>query len=865
MPKCRLSGNLYWRRIILSRLGIVRDHAIATMRLRLRGTREVRLRLRGARVSLNFLFSTLTERLRRFSLMPDAKITPALCMPRYSFLLFFILLAHPAFSYGQEGAKPQPQNRTTKQTSRVSNTSPQPGANADQNATLEADQQRQVGRIYYADGNVDVHYQNSRLRADHVEYNEDTYLAIARGHVQLDYMTQHIEADEAHYELRTGHGTFLHVRATFSIERRPTPTLLVTPNPLYFEAEEAERLDEHTYRIKKAWMTVCDPDKPTWKFYAPEATVYLQKSVHLVNGDFRVLSVPVLYLPYATFPAGKERESGFMIPNIGDSSNKGYILGESYYWAPTDWMDATLGGNYYSRRGWSQRADLRMRPWENAKLEITYTGVIDRGLEQPQVPGEPPVPAINQGGHEARLLFTALLPDGWRAVADLDNLNTLTYRLAWSETFTQAVNSEVRNSAFLTNNFRGFSLNFAALSYQNYLSATPDTYVSLRAAPEVRFSSVDQAPFPELPIYFSFGSFIDAVHRGDTVTPTPLDTPNFVGRSELAPTVTMPLHLGNWLDLTPTFTFRSTYYGGQANGNTFVDRGFFRTTEELSVDLRPPSFDRVWEKSGTKWKHTIEPDIVYNYVNGVNNYARYIRFDEDETLTDTNEIEYGITQRLYRRKKDGNAEELVRWRLVQKYFFDPTFGGALINGQRNVFQTLDEITPFAFTDSPRRFSPIVSDLVIEPGKHFDTEFIVNFDPKRNQLTAIGTLLKLKPYKQSFLTLAHFSTTNLPTPPDENPPNFVFQPRSNQVRALVGYGDLTRIGFNATAGLSYDFTQQAFQNQILEASYNGSCCGFGFEYRRFSFGTIRNENQYLVVFRIANVGSAGTLRKAEKIF
>jgi LPS-assembly protein len=283
------------------------------------------------------------------------------------------------------------------------------------------------------------------------------------------------------------------------------------------------------------------------------------------------------------------------------------------------------------------------------------------------------------------------------------------------------------------------------------------------------------------------------------------------------------------------------------------------------LDVRPPSFDRVWGASGTKWKHVIEPDIVYNYVTGVNDFSRFIRFDEDETLTDTNEIEYGITQRLYRRKVDGNTEELVSWRLVQKYFFDPTFGGALINGQRNVFQTLDEITPFAFADSPRRFSPIVSDLKIEPGKHFDTEFIFNFDPKRNQLTAIGTLLKLKPYKQSFLTLAHFSTTNLPTPPDENPPNFVFESRSNQVRALVGYGDLTRVGFNATAGLSYDFTQQAFQNQILEASYNGSCCGFGFEYRRFSFGTIRNENQYLVVFRIANIGSAGTLRRAEKIF
>ena len=56
----------------------------------------------------------------------------------------------------------------------------------------------------------------------------------------------------------------------------------------------------------------------------------------------------------------------------------------------------------------------------------------------------------------AKLLFTALLPGGWRAVADLDQLTSLTFRLAFSETFVQAVNSEVRNTAFLTNNFRGF-------------------------------------------------------------------------------------------------------------------------------------------------------------------------------------------------------------------------------------------------------------------------------------------------------------------------------------------------------------------------------------------------------------------------
>jgi LPS-assembly protein len=52
---------------------------------------------------------------------------------------------------------------------------------------------------------------------------------------------------------------------------------------------------------------------------------------------------------------------------------------------------------------------------------------------------------------------------------------------------------------------------------------------------------------------------------------------------------------------------------------------------------------------------------------------------------------------------------------------------------------------------------------------------------------------------------------------------------------------------------------------VAVAYNGSCCGVGFEYRRFSFGTIRNENQYSLVIRIANLGSAGNMRRQEKIF
>ncbi|MGC1104988.1 MAG: LPS assembly protein LptD [Candidatus Acidiferrales bacterium] len=722
--------------------------------------------------------------------------------------------------------------------------------------TLEADSQRESKKVFFADGHVDIVYAGVRLRADHVEYNQQTKVALARGHVQFDHENQHLDADNANYNFETERGTFYNVRGTVKAEHFANPNVLVSPNPLTFAAAEVERVDEETFVVKHAWLTVCKPDRPKWKFYAPRAVIHMQKSVRLDNATFHLFHIPVIYLPYASVPAGEKlRQSGFLIPDATRSSTKGYVLGDSYYWAPTEWMDATVGAQYLSLRGSSENGELRMKPWENATLTASYYGVIDRGI-----PG-PDGTLTKQGGHEDRLFFDALLPGDWRAVADIDQLSSLTFRLAFAETFAQAVNSEVRTTTFLTKHTDGFSLALASLSYKNFLTASPDTSIDIRTAPEIRASSVDRAPWQNLPIYFSFDAFADAVHRETDVAPE-FSTPSFVSRMEFAPTVTAALHWGPWLDVTPTFTVRSTRYGGQLQNGEFVDEPFVRTTAEFSLDVRPPALERTWSDGGTQWRHTIEPEFDYEYVDGVNDYARYPLFDEDDTLTDTNDVQYGITQRLFRRTDDNDSGELVSWSLQQKYYIDPTFGGALVPGQRNVFQALDSLTPFAFEDSLHRFSPIISDLRVEPGGHFDTEVRVDFDPKRGQMTAIGTLLKIKPYKESFLTLAHFSTINIPPISPAVPP---VEPYSNQVRALVGYGDLTRRGWNSEFGFSYDISEQVFQNQIAQISYNGSCCGIGFEYRRLSLGPVRNENQFGLVFRIANIGSFGNVRRQESIF
>lgn len=715
--------------------------------------------------------------------------------------------------------------------------------------------QKRQGDLFIADGAVDLRYQEFRLRADHMEYNNRTRDALARGQVQFDYQNQHLEADEARYNVASGAGTFQNVRGTLKIMRRPNPMVLVSQNPLYFQAGEVQRTPAGVYLVRHAWITVCNPSHPTWQFFAPRARIRLNKTVALVNANFRLYRIPLIWIPYATAPAGARlRQSGFLVPDIGNSSRKGFILGDAFYWAPVSWMDATLGAQLMSRRGWSQRLDIRAAPFQDTSLDYSYFGVIDRGLRNSLGVGQP------QGGHQQHFEMQSLLAKNWRFVTDINQLSSLTFRLAFTDTYGDAINSEVRSAGFVTNNFRGFSLNFAALNDKNFLTTSPETSVSLRNAPEVRFGSVDQAPWKNLPVYFAFDSFIGAVRRQDQF----LETSAMVQRSEFAPRVTIPIHFGPWLGITASAAFRAARYGASLDpSGALSEQPILRNTGEFTIDLRPPSLERFFDRESSKkghprrrFKHTIEPDIAYRYVTGVNDdFGRFIRFDSDATLTDTSEVEYGFTQRLFVKTGEDQPLELLSWKLAQKHYFDPTFGGAIVSGQRNVFQALNDVTPFAFALGPRNWSPIVSDFKVTPGGRYDAEQLLEYDPQLRKITVIGSLVNVKPYREFFVSLAHFRLQADP----------ILQPLSNEVRALLGYGALNREGFNAVAGLSYDITNSALQNQIMQVNYNGRCCGLSFEYRRIALGNVRTENQFRIAFLIANLGTFGNLRRHEKLF
>src|SRR6202011_468001 len=125
----------------------------------------------------------------------------------------------------------------------------------------------------------------------------------------------------------------------------------------------------------------CEQDKPSWKFFTPHATLHVDRSVALLNANFLLVRVPLISLAYATAPVGRNlRQSGFLLPEFSDTSLKGIVIGDGYYWAPKDWADVSLGAAILTLRGWQQNGELRAKPWENVDLTARYFGVIDRGL-----------------------------------------------------------------------------------------------------------------------------------------------------------------------------------------------------------------------------------------------------------------------------------------------------------------------------------------------------------------------------------------------------------------------------------------------------------------------------------------------------
>jgi LPS-assembly protein len=779
-----------------------------------------------------------------------------------------------------------------------------PSVPKEEEVTIRALSQEKIGAIYKLHGKAEIHYGVYILRGDEVTYDSDTGESTADGHVVLEGgpNDEHVEASHGTYNVRAESGRFENVTGSIGVRTRGTRLMLTSSNPFFFTGKVVEKTGPDHYVVYDGTVTTCELPHPRWQFNANKVVVDVGGTAKIYHSIFGIKGIPILYFPFATLPAQRiPRQSGFLIPNFGTSSIKGTILGESLFWAINRSMDAHIGAEYFSERGWAPQGEFRAQPSDRSFVDLNYFGVLDRGI------GYPPV---NQGGEEVRLNGEDAFGHNFRGVANIDYLSSYVFRLAFNDVFAQAVDSEVKSSAFLSNTTDGFFYNASMQRYQDFESTTAGDVITILHAPSFEVSSVDRQ-LGRSPFYWSYEAAIEGVSRSEPG----FSTADLVGRFDLQPSLSLPMKLGGW-SLNPELSLRDTSYTQQlaANGTAESDP-INRKALEASVELRPPALSRVFagEFMGRKWKHVVEPRVVYSYVTGVNNFADILRFDERDILTDTNEVEYGLVNRLYAKRTSGQPEdcgkpgmpslfiggaaapthipwerqnapaeppcntgpdvrEIVTWELTQKYFIDPTFGGALVVGRSNVFTSTVDLTGNPFLTAPRHLSPLVSRLRVQASARTDFEWDVDYDFVRGGLNASTILAnyRIGPFTvgggDAYLQVpgeCARSTCMFNTTTD---PSIIFWPQLfNQFRLLLGYGHTGKQGFSAATNVGFDAKLGFLQYAAAQTTYNWDCCGVSLEFRRFALGSVRNENQYRFTFALANLGSLGNLRRTERLF
>jgi LPS-assembly protein len=560
------------------------------------------------------------------------------------------------------------------------------------------------------------------------------------------------------------------------------------------------------------------------------------------------------------------------------------MFGVGYFWAINRSYDALYHLTEYTARGEAQHLEFRGKPRAGTDFDAIVYGVNDR-LGQPGTK-----PAQQYSGASITATGKADLGDGWTARGSVNYITSFSFRQQWSESFNEAVGSEVHSSGFLNKNWSDYTFDVVAARLENFqtaelrvedartgLLATEPNAVIIRKLPEAQLSEREHQ-IGKLPLWISFDSSAGLLYRqeplfqndpatGNNFLAERFQTSQFMDRANFAPSLMSAFHLGGF-NIVPRFGVQETFYGQSQTENPtasqvleepvyqVIGTNLLRSSRAFSLDLSFPSLARVFEKKtvfGDKLKHVIEPRVTYKYVTGIGqDFSRFIRFDETDILSNTNELDFSLTNRIYAKRNDA-VTEIFTWELFQARYFDPTFGGALIPGRRNVLLTTEEMTPYSFLMYPRSASPLVSVLHSTPVSRLGIEWRTDYDPQVRHLVNNTVAVDYR-WSQYFLSLGDNLVRTNP----------ILSAREDQLHFRLGRGDITRRGLNTGVDAIYDLRTQKFQYSTMQVTYNTDCCGLSVQYRLFNIGP-RNESQFRVSFSVANLGSFGTLRKQDRIF
>jgi LPS-assembly protein len=212
-----------------------------------------------------------------------------------------------------------------------------------------------------SEGQAEMRRGDMVIRADRLDYDQPTDLAKARGHVHVNRAGNVYEGPLLELKVDSFEGFF------------NDPNYQFLKNEGHGEAKRADFLDENRVVVHKATFTTCRRlPGPSWlpDWILRASVIRMDNEEDVGEAEGALLSfkgVPLLPIPYLSFPLSDKRKSGFLPPTVGVDNVKGLEVQQPYYWNIAPNRDATLFPTLMSKRGVDLGAEFRY-------LESGYSG-----------------------------------------------------------------------------------------------------------------------------------------------------------------------------------------------------------------------------------------------------------------------------------------------------------------------------------------------------------------------------------------------------------------------------------------------------------------------------------------------------------
>ena len=451
--------------------------------------------------------------------------------------------------------------------------------------------------VYHLSGDVKLTRADQQLQADQAEYDNQTTDYAASGNVRYQEAGQLLAAASMRGNSAANRGVADQVRYQM-LKSHGNGT-----------ARQGVLLDAARSRYASATYSTCDVGHHVWEFRARSISIDQGTGVGVArDATLRVGKVPLLYLPYFSFPTDDRRKSGFLYPTLAHTSRSGFELAAPYYLNLAPNYDATLDPRVYSDRGIMLGGEFRyLLGGSNGQLNLQYV---------PRDHGSPSALADTTGTHRYLLNFSDHTPlwAHWALRTSINRTSDSSYLYDFANKGQGRTVYSLASSAALVGGGTWWNAAFGGIAYQNTNPFLTDSALPYRQLPYAMFNL-------DIPVSRWLEAGVDSAAVA-------FRKPGYISgqREDLAPYVAASFGGAAWF-VRPRLAYRYTayqldsdrarygYYGllGSGAGSPFVHDSPSRALPIASIDSGL-IFERDAHLFGQAYTQTLEPRLYYLYV-----------------------------------------------------------------------------------------------------------------------------------------------------------------------------------------------------------------------------------------------------------